>query len=208
MDSIKRSYGKALKRERKKAGYKTQQALADEIGMSLETVENWEQGRAFPDMGKFLELCALFNCSADCLLGRIEERTHDLHFIHEETGLSVNAIEKLQANKDRIMPHSDSAAAYESFAAAVSSLIEHKRFVPFVIRLMQSKALCSTIKKTDLTRREEIENAYAVLQKNGYAILGAGENNRVSLYNAKQEIAVIIDDVFEDKKKGYLELRT
>ena len=99
-----RSFGEGLKRARKKAGYKTQQALTkalvdsgnDDLKVTIDSVQNWEQGKNFPSLQTFLELCKFFDCDADYLLGRIEEKNHDLHYIHDYTGLSERAILELR----------------------------------------------------------------------------------------------------------------
>lgn len=101
MDNNLRNFGKGLKRARKKAGYKTQQNLADalnEAGVSVtkDTVENWEQGVSSPTLNVFLLLCDFFHCSSDYLLDRIDEKNHDLKFICDYTGLSEESVELLR----------------------------------------------------------------------------------------------------------------
>ena len=91
---------KGLKRARIKSGFKTQQALTDALlkakfNVTLDTVQNWEQGKSSPSMETLLKLCDFFGCSADYLLGRIEEKNHDLAFICEYTGLSEESITNL-----------------------------------------------------------------------------------------------------------------
>ena len=90
-----------FKAARKRAGY-SQQDVADKLHNNIKTVRNWEQGISVPEYSTMLELCDLFNCDLDFLAGRIEEPTHDIKFIHEKTGLSVDAIKKLMDNKEAI----------------------------------------------------------------------------------------------------------
>ncbi len=45
----------------------TQTELAEKVGVSPQTVEEWEQGVSFPDREKALGLCKLFSVSADDL---------------------------------------------------------------------------------------------------------------------------------------------
>lgn len=97
--------GKGLKRARKKAGYRTQEILhaaleSYGIEVTLETVRNWEQGKSCPSMEVFLKLCSFFDCSADYLLYQIEERTHDLKYICEYTGLTEESVNSLHFLKD------------------------------------------------------------------------------------------------------------
>lgn len=75
----------------------TQEELADRLGVSLKTVMNWEQGQAIPSVETLMDLADIYDCDLDYLTGRIDQRTHDLQFIHNQTGLSEKAIEKLQS---------------------------------------------------------------------------------------------------------------
>ena len=87
MENIKRTFGDRLKHERKKFDMR-QEDLAKKLGMTTATIRNWEQGRTWPEMPDFIRLCALLECDADYLAGRIEQKTHDLNFLCTLTGLS------------------------------------------------------------------------------------------------------------------------
>ncbi len=89
------TFGARLKELRKKAGFKKQDDFAEAFGRSLDTVQNWEQDKKYPPMNTFLELCNFLECDADYLVGRIEQRTHDLTFLCSETGLTPEAIQAL-----------------------------------------------------------------------------------------------------------------
>ena len=92
------SLKEGLKRARKTAGL-TQEELAKKIGVSTKTIMNWEQkvkANTLPTLGTLLQLAELYDCDLDYLTGRIECKTHDLQFIHDQTGLSETAIKKLQ----------------------------------------------------------------------------------------------------------------
>lgn len=52
---------------RRKAGM-TQEELADKLGVSRQAVSKWEADAAFPETEKILELCKMFDLSADELL--------------------------------------------------------------------------------------------------------------------------------------------
>lgn len=75
----------------------TQEGLAEKMNVSLKTVMNWEQGQAIPSLETLMELADLYHCDLDYLTGRMDQKTHDLQFIHDQTGLSEKAIEKLQS---------------------------------------------------------------------------------------------------------------
>lgn len=89
---------KGLKRAREEAGL-TQDELAEKMGVSTKTIRNWEQkvkANTLPTMENLLKLADLYDCDLDYLTGRIECKTHDLQFIHDQTGLSEKAIKTLQ----------------------------------------------------------------------------------------------------------------
>lgn len=90
------SLKEGLKRARKEAGL-TQAELADRMNVHIKTVMNWEQGIAEPPLGTLMDLTELYHCDLDYLTGRLDQKTHDLQFIHDQTGLSEKAIEKLQS---------------------------------------------------------------------------------------------------------------
>lgn len=77
----------------------TQEKFAEEMDVSIETVRNWEQGRFLPEIGTMFKIADTLDCDLDYLTGRLDKRTHDLQFIHEQTGLSEKAIKRLQQFK-------------------------------------------------------------------------------------------------------------
>ena len=90
------SLKEGLKRARKEAGL-TQEQLKEKLNVHIKTVMNWEQGIAEPSLETLMELTELYHCDLDYLTGRLDQKTHDLQFIHDQTGLSEKAIEKLQS---------------------------------------------------------------------------------------------------------------
>jgi|GEM_PF-4612823 len=95
MSNNNTNFSAGLRRARKAAGFRTQQDFSDAFHKSLNAVQKWEQGKTKPTMDEFLDLCHFFNCDADYLLGNMEEKTHDLHFICDTTGLSSKAVAAL-----------------------------------------------------------------------------------------------------------------
>ncbi len=61
------SFGKNLQFLRHLKGNMTQEALAEKMNISRQTVSKWELDTAQPEMDKAIELCRLFNCSLDNL---------------------------------------------------------------------------------------------------------------------------------------------
>lgn len=67
------SLGENLQHYRKKKET-TQEQLAEELGVSRQTISKWESDGSYPEMEKILQLCDLFDCSMDLLLrGDVKE---------------------------------------------------------------------------------------------------------------------------------------
>jgi DNA-binding XRE family transcriptional regulator len=61
------SFGKNLQYLRQLRAGMTQEALAEKLNVSRQTISKWEMDAANPEMDKALELCKVFNCSLDNL---------------------------------------------------------------------------------------------------------------------------------------------
>ena len=61
------SFGKNLQYLRQLSAGMTQEALAEKLDVSRQTVSKWEMDASNPEMEKALELCRIFNCSLDNL---------------------------------------------------------------------------------------------------------------------------------------------
>ncbi len=59
-----------LKEARERAGL-TQKEIALSLGVSVQSVSNWEVGNREPSIEVILKICNLCNVSADSLLGRV-----------------------------------------------------------------------------------------------------------------------------------------
>lgn len=66
------------------------------------TVQSWEQGKSTPSAEVLANICDLLECDADYLLGRINQRTHDLDNAHRYTGLSTAALEQLHEYRENL----------------------------------------------------------------------------------------------------------
>ena len=61
------SFGKNLQYLRQLSAGMTQEALAERLNVSRQTISKWEIDAAHPEMDKALELCKVFNCTLDNL---------------------------------------------------------------------------------------------------------------------------------------------
>ena len=59
--------GKKLKDARMKSGF-TQEAVAEKINVSRQTISNWENEKSYPDIISVIELSSLYSISLDDLL--------------------------------------------------------------------------------------------------------------------------------------------
>lgn len=70
--------------------------------------DNWIKGKNFPqDITKLLELCNALNCNLDYFFTPMQEATHDMHYICEETGLTTQSVETLKKLHDREQYYTD-----------------------------------------------------------------------------------------------------
>lgn len=53
--------------QRKKAGW-SQEELAEQLGVTRQSVSKWEGAQSIPDMDKILQMSRIFNVSTDYLL--------------------------------------------------------------------------------------------------------------------------------------------
>ncbi|MDD6050613.1 MAG: helix-turn-helix domain-containing protein [Clostridiales bacterium] len=65
------SFGKNLQHLRRLSRNMTQEALADKLCVSRQTISKWEMDSALPEMDKAIELCSIFSCTLDDLF-RVE----------------------------------------------------------------------------------------------------------------------------------------
>lgn len=84
-------------RDRRKLYYKTQDLFSEALGVSIESVRNWEQGRVVPEMGTIFKIAELLDCDIDYLTGRLTQTTHDLQYVCNYTGLTEDTIKRLSA---------------------------------------------------------------------------------------------------------------
>lgn len=66
------------------------------------TIQSWEQGKSTPTAEVLANICDLLECDADYLLGRIDQRTHDINDAHRFTGLSAQALEQLHEYRESL----------------------------------------------------------------------------------------------------------
>lgn len=73
----------------------TQAELSEKLGVSEDTVREWEQQYKVPTADSLILLSNFYQVSIDYLLGRIEATTHDKTFICKELNLSEDIVDML-----------------------------------------------------------------------------------------------------------------
>ena len=79
----------------RKAHSLTQEAFAEALNVTRETVGQWERAATPPSFDAVVRICELYHIDADFIMGRIDCHTHDLQYIHDITGLSESTINSL-----------------------------------------------------------------------------------------------------------------
>lgn len=72
--------GTNLQYLRRESGGMTQEKLAEQMGVSRQTVSKWESGEAYPELSKLMDLCDIFNCNLDNLLRQDMTARANLHY--------------------------------------------------------------------------------------------------------------------------------
>lgn len=96
-------FEKRLRTLREEQGFRSQQALADALGVAQSTVANWECGRREPNYETTKKLADLFQVTVDYLLGRgddphggaVSDGALKTTLLGGETGLSPAEIDEL-----------------------------------------------------------------------------------------------------------------
>lgn len=159
--------GKKIKNIRTEKGL-TQIKLADELGVSLDTVKNWEQGYNYPSIDTLVQIADFFRCDFDYLLGKQEAPNKIYSHISEYTGLSNTASATLvTANESN-----------EPIVEIVSALLEDKT-------LLQQIYFCSSANYGSVSTFIDIHDPF--MPKHTHSTLISPQNirqaNSMELYN-------------------------
>lgn len=89
-----RTIGERIKGLRK-SRHMTQSEFAVIMGVSLETVRDWEQGWRYPGADDLLEISQYFGCDLDYLFGQQDTPVREYGHLSEELGITEKAAEGL-----------------------------------------------------------------------------------------------------------------
>ena len=77
----------------------SQEKLAEKIGVSRQSVSKWENGTAYPEMNRILELCKIFHCQLNDL---VNDKILDFDSLDEDVKMSVVKFNKEKQRKLKI----------------------------------------------------------------------------------------------------------
>lgn len=91
-------FGENLYNLRKKQKM-SQEKLAEKVGVSRQSVSKWENGTAYPEMNRILELCKIFHCQLNDL---VNDKILDFDSLDEEIKMNVVKFNKEKQRKLKI----------------------------------------------------------------------------------------------------------
>ena len=156
------SFKDGFKAARKKAGFTQEgfvKAFVDDKQCertSLQSVRNWEQGRATPDFKTVELLCEFFHCDMDYLFGNINCPTHDIQFIQDKTGLSEEGINKLIFYNDN--------STFQQYTDALNLLFPSMAFESILCRIqnyLQNTHRLEEIEEQRRARWKKVESEHS-----------------------------------------------
>ena len=116
-------------KERRKFLNRTQEEIAEAIGVDVKTYRHWENGKTMPEnIASLYKLCTCLDCEIDFLFGKISLPHKADTDIVDYTGLSINAVEELKKIKK---VHNDFSP---SILSLYSNFIEDKRIPGEILR--------------------------------------------------------------------------
>lgn len=110
------SFGKNLQHLRQLSRSMTQEALAEKLNVSRQTVSKWEMDSATPELDKAIELCGIFGCSLDDLFrSELDACDKEYSNLRTETVPGFRYVKYAVISQD---PEKDAIDHVRSFAAA------------------------------------------------------------------------------------------
>ncbi|MBP3800354.1 MAG: helix-turn-helix domain-containing protein [Bacilli bacterium] len=92
-------FGDNLKTLRKKNKI-SQEALADKVGVSRQSVSKWETGDAYPEMNNILQLCKIFHCNIGEL---VNDSIVDIDSLDEDVKMKVVKLKEEKQKKVKVL---------------------------------------------------------------------------------------------------------
>lgn len=188
-------------KELRKLNDLTQAELAKEMHVHLKTVQNWEQGIVIPPFETIIQLCDLLKCDVDYLIGRIDCQTHDVQFIHDQTGLSEAAVQALLDMNNRRKNESEE---YPNDRIILSNLMVEKHLLDALITdktLLEKlrRSACQIVHNTIEYLYFKSGNYLAITETDGITVHLPNESEYLDrLYSARFIASQAFNSFFEN----------
>ena len=120
--------GKSLAEARRKSGL-SQEAVAESLGVSRQTVSKWEIGQVVPNIAQCQKLAALYRLSLDELV-QFDSQVQELQRVIRQTSEEVQQKvdwNKLWAQKYPILASCQQQVAVEQYAKQLEALLAELR---------------------------------------------------------------------------------
>lgn len=188
--------------------HRSQQEVADFIGVSRQAVAQWKDGKTIPDMYNFKKVAKYFNVPYEYLLGETDSRIKDNIALESKLGLSDQAITTLE-----FLSNMQTEDNYIALSKIVSLMLEDYDFVR-VLELIQKSIFEyqnymkqeENIGMEDVTGAERDENAKFTAF--GKAVIGADEMSEFHLYHALEKLNGIIRHLPEKQYEKSIGLKS
>ncbi len=92
-------FGENLYNLRKSAKI-SQEKLAEEVGVSRQSVSKWENGESYPEMDNMLKICKIFHCKLNDL---VHEDMQDINSLDEEIKMNGVKLEKEKQKRLKVI---------------------------------------------------------------------------------------------------------
>lgn len=127
------------------------------------TIQSWEQGKSTPNAEVLSNICVLLDCDADYLLGRINQRTHDLTASQHYTGLSPEALEQLHEYREILSKEPN----WEEIVNLEDQWTSHRYYQAFALYLVDELLVGSPSHKLSVG---SIDNLYKMIYEEGIGV--------------------------------------
>lgn len=194
-----------MKQQREKHGFK-QFEVCLKINKDYKTYRKWEKGRERPDGDTLANLSSLYGVSTDYLLGLIEEKDHDIKFIHDETGLSESAIEHLQNCDSGEKQYISAFLCNSNFRNIISDVLHLDIFVNHVREYTDlRKRYLDEFIQTAEERRKEMLREIEEIENSRFRVIAPIEKLKAKTLSESQ--TVIFNDDMDTLENDYNEAR-
>lgn len=138
MDKVLKKFGERMRALREARGLSLN-SLGKHIGVSKQTLSNWELGNSHPDIKQFIALCAYFGVGSEDLLGKGDALKLD----------ETDATQIRVAASSNVVPLRDMVEGGLMLAGALKT-VEPKKYIP--TRHKHSRASCAFVVDAKLER--------------------------------------------------------